>query len=167
MNDIKSKQLIDLVKKIEDPHGNILKEFSPVLIHTAKVSERTLAEVKQGLWEVVNKPGGTAYYRSRIPGIDVIGKTGTAQVISTKEEDRSKKCEELDYQFRDHALFAAVAPLNNPEIAVAVIVEHGCHGSYSAAPVAKSILETFFYKKQILKERKEPHLENNNKQPEL
>ncbi|MBI2026572.1 MAG: penicillin-binding protein 2 [Deltaproteobacteria bacterium] len=142
-----------LVRKIENPLGNLIQEMQPTLDHKANVSPQSLENVKQGLWEAVNKPGGTAYYRSRIDGLDVCGKTGTAQVISIRPEDEGKKCEQVDYKFRDHALFAAFAPRNNPEIAVAAIVEHGCHGSSSAAPVVKAVLEAYFYKKKVLKER--------------
>ncbi len=141
-----------VIQRIEDPHGKVLEEFDPELIREIKLKPETIKNVKQGLWEVVNKPGGTAYYRSRIPDLDICGKTGTAQVIRLKEEDRGKKCEEIDFAFRDHALFAAWAPRDNPEIAVAVIVEHGCHGSSAAAPVAKEIIEAYFHKKRRLKE---------------
>jgi len=114
-----------LVQRVEDPHGKVLEEFDPELIREIKLNPATFQNVKEGLWQVVNKPGGTAYYRSRIPDLNICGKTGTAQVIRLKEEDRGKKCNETDFQFRDRALFAAFAPRDNPEIAVAVIVEHG------------------------------------------
>ena len=140
-----------LVQRVEDPHGKVLEEFDPELIREIKLNPATFQNVKEGLWQVVNKPGGTAYYRSRIPDLNICGKTGTAQVIRLKEEDRGKKCHETDFQFRDHALFAAFAPRDNPEIAVAVIVEHGCHGSSTAAPVAKDIIEAYFHKKRKLK----------------
>ncbi|MBI2637924.1 MAG: penicillin-binding protein 2, partial [Candidatus Sungbacteria bacterium] len=123
------------------------------LIHAVQVSKETLDLVKEGFWEVVNKPGGTAYNRARIDGLNVSGKTGTAQVIRQTVADKEKKCPEVDYKFRDHALFAAYAPREQPEIAVGVIVEHGCHGSVTAAPIAKAVIEAYFYKKKILQEK--------------
>ena len=154
-----------LIQRVEDPHGKVLEEFDPELIREIKLNPETFQNVKQGLWEVVNKPGGTAYYRSRIPDMNMCGKTGTAQVIRLKEEDRGKKCFETDFQFRDHALFAAFAPRDNPEIAVAVIVEHGCHGSSTAAPVAKNIIEAYFHKKRKLKDIQKQDNVQEDKEP--
>ncbi len=148
-----------LVSRIEDAQGAPLSEFQPELIHTVQVSKNTLDLVKEGLWEVVNKPGGTAYGRARIPGLDVAGKTGTAQVIRQAEAEREKKCHEVEYKFRDHALFAAYAPKDQAEIAVGVIVEHGCHGSATAAPIAKAVIEAYFYKKKILLEKSKKQIE--------
>ena len=73
------------------------------------------------------------------------GKTGTAQVVGRKEgEDFSKKKdEEVEHQFKDHAWFVAYAPSEDPVIAVAVIVEHGEHGSSAAAPVAKAVTQYY------------------------
>ncbi|MBI2609292.1 MAG: penicillin-binding protein 2 [Deltaproteobacteria bacterium] len=157
-----------LVSHIETPQGNTIKEFHPELISEIEVPAQTVEEVKQGLWEAVNKPGGTAYYRARLPEVDVLGKTGTSQVVSLKEEDRGKKCHEIDFKFRDHALFAAFAPRNDSEIAVGVVVEHGCHGSSTAAPIAKAIIEAYFYKKKILKEKKQKkELEEHREESEI
>jgi penicillin-binding protein 2 len=114
--------------------------------------------VKQGLWEVVNYEKGTAR-GARIRGIDVSGKTGTGQVISRKEgEDESE--EELPDHLKPHAWFVAYAPSESPEIAVAVIVEHGEHGSGTAAPIAKEMIKTYLrnnkYEKQLIAEISKP-----------
>ena len=70
------------------------------------------------------------------------GKSGTVQVISVGQEEEYDR-ELIDERFQDHALFVAFAPLNNPEIAVAVIIENGNSGSRVAAPIAKSIMDEY------------------------
>lgn len=108
------------------------------------ISAKNLALVRKGMNAVTNEAGGTAY-RARIatPGMEMSGKTGTAQVrrISASERDRGvKKNEELPWHMRDHALFVAYAPEDTPRWACAVIVEHGGGGSAVAAPIARDIL---------------------------
>ena len=94
---------------------------------------------------VVNDPHGTAY-RARItePGLEMAGKTGTVQVrrISKKERETGvKKNKDLPWKERDHALFVGYAPVNNPNYAISVVVEHGGGGSSKAAPIARDILK--------------------------
>ena len=100
--------------------------------------------VKQSMYGVVNEKRGTAY-RSRIamPGHEMCGKTGTAQVrrITTAERVTGVlKNEELPWNKRDHALFVGYAPAHEPRYAVAVVVEHGGGGSKVAAPIARDVL---------------------------
>ena len=72
------------------------------------------------------------------------GKTGTAQVVSMPEDGEDVAEEETPYKLRDHALFVCFAPSENPEIAVAVVVEHGGHGGSAAAPIARKIIDGYF-----------------------
>lgn len=109
------------------------------------ISEKNIALVKQGMFEVVNGTGGTAA-RAKFKNSDIKigGKTGTTQVrrISLKERAEGiKKDEDLPWKYRNHAWFMAYAPHDNPRYAVAVIVEHGRSGSGIAAPIASKILE--------------------------
>jgi len=95
---------------------------------------------------VVSEPGGTAW-RSRLEDLPYAGKTGTSQVIRRKSDEEEELEEEADivpYRFRDHALFVAYAPADDPQIAVAVVVEHGEHGSSAAAPIAKAMIGNYF-----------------------
>ena len=85
----------------------------------------------------VSGTGGAA----RSPLIQVAGKTGTAQVIEMK--GAYLKSEQLSYFNRDHAWFVSYAPVDKPQIAVAVLVEHGGHGGSAAAPLAKKVFEKF------------------------
>jgi penicillin-binding protein 2 len=93
---------------------------------------------------VVSEPGGTGS-RSRVTGVRVGGKTGTSQVVRL-ERTLGMAEATIPKRYRDHAWFAAVAPIEAPEIAVAVLVEHGLHGSTAAAPVAQRVLQRYFEK---------------------
>lgn len=108
------------------------------------ISKRSLDVVREGMNRVTNVQRGTAY-RARISeeGMEMSGKTGTAQVrrISKAERDtRVLKNHERPWRERDHALFVGYAPSDNPRYAVAVVVEHGGGGSKVAAPIARDLL---------------------------
>ena len=96
------------------------------------------------MWLVVNGGSGTAR-RAAIPGKDVCGKTGTAQVISNAGTHGGAARHTTN--LRDHGWFTFFAPRDNPEIAGVVFLEHGIH-SANAASVAKHILATYFAKKE-------------------
>lgn len=103
-----------------------------------------LAIVQEGMNRVTNDPRGTAY-RVRIeqPGMEMAGKTGTAQVRRITMSERLagvKKNEDLPWEQRDHALFVGYAPAAAPRYAVAVVIEHGGGGSKVAGPIARDIL---------------------------
>ena len=112
------------------------------------IPEEHLTIVRQGMYDVVNAGIGTARgARSPIKGVHFAGKTGTAQVrrISAEERRRGvKRNEALDWKQRDHALFVAFAPTEEPRYAVSVIIEHGIAGGKYAAPIARDVL-TFLY----------------------
>lgn len=97
--------------------------------------------VKQALIEVVNGVGGTGK-RARVPGVTVAGKTGTAQVVSLEKSQQGGR------KNQDHAWFVAFAPAEDPQIALAVLVEHGRSGGGVAAPVAQKVLQAFFAAKK-------------------
>ncbi|MBT5648184.1 MAG: penicillin-binding protein 2 [Rhodospirillaceae bacterium] len=119
------------------------KEEEPVFKDLG-ISKRSLDVVREGMLRVTNVQQGTAY-RARISeeGMEMSGKTGTAQVrrISKAERDtRVLKNHERPWRERDHALFVGYAPSDNPRYAVSVIVEHGGGGSKVAAPIARDLL---------------------------
>ena len=76
---------------------------------------------------------------ARLYDVRVAGKTGTSQVVKMRDSKRGTPS-----QFRDHALFVAFAPYDKPEIAVAVVVEHGEHGGSAAAPIVARMLRAYF-----------------------
>jgi penicillin-binding protein 2 len=92
-------------------------------------SEKAFALVRQGMGMAVNVPGGTAYgARILQPGFEMAGKTGTAQVRRITKEERAsglKAQSQLPWAQREHALFIAFAPLDNPRYAAAIVLEHG------------------------------------------
>ncbi|SUZ31466.1 Peptidoglycan D,D-transpeptidase MrdA [Roseibaca ekhonensis] len=103
-----------------------------------------LAMIRRGMSNVVNDRRGTAY-SSRVvdPTMVMAGKTGTSQVFRITQAERDsgiRRQEDLPWNRRNHALFVNYAPLDNPQVAVAVIVEHGGGGSSAAAPIGRDIL---------------------------
>ena len=108
------------------------------------LSEHNLELIKRGMYDVVNAAGGTALGASfNFNGQQMAGKTGSAQVkrISMRERQSGViKQEDLPWKYRDHALFVAYAPHDNPKYGVAVMVEHGRSGSKVAAPIAAGML---------------------------
>ena len=136
-----------LVKSIVDADGKQLAETRPEVMGTPGFSKESYRLVKQGLFAVVNEAGGTGGM-ARMYDVRVAGKTGTSQVVKMRDSNKG-----TPYQFRDHALFVAFAPYDKPEIAVAVVVEHGEHGGSAAAPIVARILRTYFdAKKPVRKE---------------
>lgn len=100
-----------------------------------------IATIKSGMWGVVNE-GGTGS-TARIPGIDVCGKTGSAQRVSN---DLAKSNKDLANQFKDNGWFVGFAPCDHPEIVVATLYEASEHG-YLAAPIVRDVIKAYFDKK--------------------
>tara|TARA_R110002111_G_scaffold242386_4_gene304328 strand:- start:3852 stop:5801 length:1950 start_codon:yes stop_codon:yes gene_type:complete len=117
---------------------------SDVAFESMGLDPTDLGRVQEGMFEVVNSSRGTAR-SSRIvdPTQIMAGKTGTSQVFSITAAERAsgvRSQAELPWNRRDHALFTAYAPYDNPQIAVSVVVEHGGGGSTAAAPVARDLV---------------------------
>ena len=137
---IRYKPLV--IRRIEFPGGLPVKTQAPVSLGTLPASENTLRIVKKGLMDAVNKPTGTGWI-ARIAGVDVAGKTGTAQVVRMAEDDEDEPIESKLLRHRDHGWFIAFAPAEEPRIAVAVLIEHGGHGSTAAGPIAREMIKTY------------------------
>ncbi len=113
------------------------------------LNENTLRKLRNALDAVSNNARGTAY-RSRILASDMRlgGKTGTSQVRRITAEERARGVtsnEDLPWERRDHALFVAFAPVDNPKYAISIVVEHGGGGSTAAAPIARDIMLQALY----------------------
>jgi penicillin-binding protein 2 len=105
--------------------------------------DKALHAVHEGMWAVVNEQGGSGPLgRLAIPGVQLAGKTGSAQVRNVTREQREKgyKSEDMPWEFRPNALFVAFAPYDAPRYALALVVEHGNAGAAAAAPIARDIM---------------------------
>ncbi len=125
------------------PH--LLKNYSPVEEIRFPLAEKTLQKVTQGMFGVVNEDGTAR--GSRIEGVEFCGKTGTAQLVSF--DTMRKLGGKPARRFTENAWFVGYAPRVNPEIVVAVLVEHGEHGSTAAAPIARDIVKAYYDKKSV------------------
>jgi penicillin-binding protein 2 len=119
----------------------LIKDAPPIILGKAKVRPETLQIIKKALSGVVNEPSGTGW-AAKSQLMSIAGKTGTAQVVAIKRDSQS-----LPEKFRDHAWFVALAPVEKPEVALAVFVEHGGHGGGAAAPIAKRAIEGYMNSK--------------------
>ncbi|MCB0343885.1 MAG: penicillin-binding protein 2 [Bdellovibrionales bacterium] len=132
-----------LLKKVVDRENGVVFRSSPQLRET-HVDPKILEKVRGYAELVIEDQHGTGK-RAAIDGITVAGKTGTAQVVSLGKETLKK-------EFNDHAWFVSFAPVENPMIAMAILVENGGHGGSTAAPISKKVMEVFFRKKGMLPE---------------
>ena len=127
-----------VVRSIETSDGTIVQEFPPRVRRLIPMDPKQLALIKDGLRGVVQEREGTAHAES-LPGVDMAGKTGTAQ--TSHVTPRGVDTDRVWYFNRDHAWFAGYAPANDPEIAIVVMVEHGGGGGKNAVPVASRVVE--------------------------
>ncbi len=131
-----------VVQRVETAGGESVARYEPVLRRKVAASESALEMLRDGMWRVVNEPGGTAHDYARSTQLEYAGKTGTAQVRGRRKKEATN-FQGWDSR-RDHAWFAGFAPASNPEIAVVVLIEHGGPGGKVAAPVAREVIESYF-----------------------
>ena len=122
-----------------DQNNNEFDKFEPLF-----KNQRNIKIVQRSIYSSTNEVMGTSY-SSRIndPKYRFAGKTGTAQVKRITEEERELelKTSEIPYEQRDHALYVAFGPYENPRYAMSIIIEHGGSGSSTAAPIAKKLFK--------------------------
>jgi penicillin-binding protein 2 len=132
-----------IVKAVDE--GGVWKPVpAPQVANRVAFRPETLAALHDGLWMVVNAAGTGG--RARLPGRNIAGKTGTAQVISNEGRARARG---TDRDLRDHGWFVFFAPKESPEIAGVIFGEHNQHG-YLGAPIARHVVDTYFAKKEGL-----------------
>jgi penicillin-binding protein 2 len=128
---------------IEDPLTGRRQLIDPVRVGSVSVDNEFYWDTVIGAMnDVMQHPRGTAYAAGGNAPYAMAGKSGTAQVFSVAQEEEYDE-EEIEERLRDHALFIAFAPLENPRIAVAVVVENGSSGSRVAAPIARAIMDHY------------------------
>ena len=136
-----------IVLRRESWDGVVLESIEPAVRAENIIAQPILDMVKAGLQRVVMDPTGTGR-RARIPGIVVAGKSGTTQVVSL-DLTEGLEPEEIPLRYRDHALFAAFAPVESPEIVVVAIAEHsGGGGGSIAAPMTQKVMAKYFEKSE-------------------
>jgi penicillin-binding protein 2 len=120
------------------PH--LVRQQKPEPPREKELDPENVRRVVYGMFSVVNE-GGTGG-RARIPGIEVCGKTGTAQLASNDFLKGGK----LGQEFKDNAWFVGFAPRENPEVVVVALFENGEHG-HLAAPIVRDVIKAYFDKK--------------------
>lgn len=129
-----------LVDKIVSPHDT--RPGPEVQKGTIPLNPNNINTVIEGMINVVHSARGTAKGINQNISYQIAGKTGTAQVLGIKQNAKYNE-NNIDFKFRDHALFISFAPADDPKIAVAVVVENGGHGGSVAAPIAGQIIKQF------------------------
>lgn len=142
-----------IVKKILSPDNKIIQEFEPKIIRDVsqepyegvKIDKKTFDTVREGMRRVANGNAGTARWW-KVPGVEMAGKTGTSQVRSFSADEIYDKCENRPIGQRHHGWYVAFAPAEAPEITVAVLAEHACHGNTGGAPIARDVVLAYMQK---------------------
>jgi penicillin-binding protein 2 len=127
--------------------GEEVHEFTPTQMGQIEVKPENLDLIKDALMGVVNETGGSGT-RARLKGIKVAGKTGTVQVVTLEAVKEFEEEEEIPTKFRDHAWFIALAPVEEPKMAMAILIENaGQGGGIVAAPVARELIKEYLGKR--------------------
>jgi len=133
-----------LVRAIESSQTHSVREIVPEVVGDYKMKrDQNWEHIHKAMVNVVHGLRGTAQGIRRGLKYKIAGKTGTAQVFGIAQEEEYD-AETVKKKLRDHALFISYAPAEDPQIAVAVIVENGGHGSSVAAPIARKVMDAFF-----------------------
>ncbi len=134
-----------IVNSIVNTKNNQTKAIPHTVLDQIKLDDANLDIVKLGMVGVT-LPGGTAAVVGANAGYSIAAKTGTAQVIGIKQNEKYNE-HAINERHRDHALFIAYAPADDPKIALAVIVENGGHGGSAAGPIARKVMDYYLLKK--------------------
>ncbi len=127
---------------IEQGREIVIQRTEPSQI---ELKPANVQDIIDAMIHVVHSPRGTAKRIAKDLDFQIAGKTGTAQVYTVKQDEEYDE-KEIEFNQRDHALFIAFAPADNPRIAIAVIAEHGSHGSSVAAPIAAEVIKQYMLK---------------------
>ena len=135
----------------EEAGTHSVTAVAPELLAPVDAKDRSVFDrVIQAMQLVTQAPGGTAYAVFKDAPYTVAGKTGTAQVAGLRQDELvAKKLDQVAVHLRDHALFMAFAPVNDPQIAIAVVAEHAGHGGSAAAPVARQVIDQYLLGKVL------------------
>jgi len=129
-----------LVREIEDPRNGERRPVEPADTHRIPISPAHLELVHEAMAEV--NVTGTGRIAFKDAEYVAAGKTGTSQVIGISQNEKYDE-EAIARRHRDHSLYMVFAPLENPKIAVALIIENGGFGAAAAAPLARKVLDYY------------------------
>jgi penicillin-binding protein 2 len=135
-----------IVRHIQNGQTNELTSIEVEPIGTVPLRPENLALVREAMVDVT-RPGGTAAWAGAGATYKIAGKTGTAQVIAMKQNERYDE-KRVHERHRDHSLFIAFAPADAPTIALGILVENGGHGSTAAAPIARKVMDFYLLGKE-------------------
>lgn len=143
-----------LVSAVTNAKTGVAEVMPNIVSDQVSLDESNLEIVKLGMIDVT-LPGGTAASVGANAGYSIAAKTGTAQVVGIKQNEKYN-ADLLDERHRDHALFIAYAPAEDPKIALAVIVENGGHGGSAAGPIARKVMDYYLLGKTPVAEPQAP-----------
>jgi len=140
-----------MVHAVEVASSHSVTAIAPELLPPVEARDHGVFDrVIEAMQLVTQAPGGTAYAVFKDAPYTVAGKTGTAQVAGLRQDELvAKKLDQVAVHLRDHALFMAFAPINDPQIAIAVVAEHAGHGGSAAAPVARQVIDQYLLGKVL------------------
>jgi penicillin-binding protein 2 len=130
-----------LVTAIHESQSGVNRPRPIEIADRLQIKPENMELVRQGMMDVT-LPGGTAASVGAGSSYAIAAKTGTAQVINMKQNEKYN-ASTIDERHRDHALFIAYAPADAPKIALAVIVENGGHGGSTAGPIARQVMDYY------------------------
>ena len=129
-----------VVAHVEDPRTRDRKSFEPELVQQLALKKEYVEFIKRAMVGVTKEgTGARAFAKAEYTSG---GKTGTAQVIAMKQNEKYDE-KKIDERHRDHSLYISFAPLDNPIIAMLVIVENGGFGARAAAPITRTVLDYY------------------------
>jgi penicillin-binding protein 2 len=146
-----------MVRSIQDSKTGQIRTLAPEARDIWPIKPENLERVKAAMVDVT-RPGGTASRASAGAEYLIAGKTGTAQVVGMKQGQKYVESQVAE-RHRDHALFIAFAPADNPRIALAILVENGGHGGSTAAPIARTVMDYYLLGKLPKEAAAEEHPE--------
>jgi penicillin-binding protein 2 len=133
-----------VVERVESAQGQTLVNYAPKVARQISTTPDVLDVLRRGMVQVVGEAGGTAFETVRSEVVSIAGKTGTAEVKKRRSKDEVEREIVGWHPEQSHAWFAGWAPVEAPEVAIAVLVEHGGSGGKVAGPVARAILESYW-----------------------
>jgi penicillin-binding protein 2 len=139
-----------MVNAVVNATTHVMTPIPHTVLDKIELKPQNLDIVKAGMVDVT-LPGGTAVVVGANAGYNIAAKTGTAQVIGIKQNEKYNE-HSINERHRDHALFIAYAPAEAPKIAIAVIVENGGHGGSAVGPIARKVMDYFLLGKEPIEE---------------